>query len=139
MSAVIKRQSNILRTNASTREQLLQRINDGLSPSAVDRVVDLGFDRNLIYTLVSSRSTLQRRLKTSKPLDADESDRLARITEIVAMAEDVFGEKAKAMSWLQRESVDLAGQGAPIRLLATSQGTDLVKERLEQIRYGMFV
>ncbi len=135
---ITARQRDILGTKAATSEQLLAQIRKGFPPAVVFRVEKLGFPRNALYSVIGSRSTIQRRMKEKAKLAQDESDRLARVAGIVALAEDVFGNKDKAMRWLQRESVNLAGQGAPFKLLVTGQGTDLVRERLEQIRHGMY-
>ena len=138
MGSVAARQRQILQTPARTREQFIARIQKGLPAAALARVVELGLDKSLVYGLIGSRSTLERRRKAGQLLAVEESDRLARIAELVALAEQVFGDRQRALAWLQRESVDLAGQGAPLRLVATSQGTELVRERLEQIRDGIY-
>ena len=138
MGSVAARQRQILQTPARTREQFIARIQKGLPAAALARVVELGLDKSLVYGLIGSRSTLERRRKAGQLLAVEESDRLARIAELVALAEQVFGDRQRALAWLQRESVVLAGQGAPLRLVATSQGTELVRERLEQIRDGIY-
>ena len=135
---ITARQRDILGTKATTSEQLLTQISKGLPTAAVIRVEKLGFPRNELYSVIGSRTTIQRRMKQKSKLAQDESDRLARVAGIVALAEEVFGNKDKAMRWLQRESVNLAGQGAPFKLLVTGQGADLVRERLEQIRHGIY-
>lgn len=138
MSAVLQRQQRILKIKAPTQSQWVRRVQEGIPAAAIEELVALGLGRQMLLSVLGSRSTLERRLKNKAVLTSEESDRLARVAGVVALAEEVFGDKAKAVRWLQRDSIDLAGQGAPLRLLATSQGTELVRERLEQIRHGIF-
>lgn len=132
------RKYSILGLHAMSGEQLLERILAGFPASMVERVASLGLDRATLHAVLGNRSTIQRRIRSRQRLTPVESDRLTRVAAVIALSEDVLGSLDKALEWLQRDSVNLAGQGAPIRLLVTSQGMDLVTERLEQIRYGIY-
>lgn len=76
---------------------------------------------------------------TRKPAATADSAVLARFMDVFELAENVFGDRTKASDWLLRPPAHFAGvEDAPIHLLETSQGADLVRERLEQIRHGIF-
>jgi putative toxin-antitoxin system antitoxin component (TIGR02293 family) len=87
---------------------------------------------------VVSRRTLSRRRKQGKQLlTADESDCLVRLARILLLAEDVFGERTKAISWLMSgPNAALAGE-SPISVLATETGARLVETMLVQIDHGI--
>jgi len=58
------------------------------------------FDR-----LVLPRRTLSHRRATGRAAHPDESDRLARIARVLAMAVESFGNAEKAARWLLRPSL----------------------------------
>ncbi len=118
----------------------------GLPADSLENLIDLGLDRSQVFKLVGARTTLQRRLKQHGTLDAGESDRLARVGRIIALATETFGDQRKALGWLQRSSNRLGSadgvrsrsERKPIDLIATEQGARLVEERLQQIAHGLF-
>ena len=86
--------------------------------------------------VVGPRRTLERRLKLRQPLTTEESDRLARLFDILAVTEQMFGDKARAMDWLlgPKSSFD---DRAPLDLLRTSAGAEAVNALLQRARHGM--
>ena len=61
----------------------------------------------------------------------------ARILEVRALAERVFGDEKKAEAWLHRPNASLSGQ-IPFDLLKDELGAAVVRETLEQIDHGIF-
>lgn len=51
---------------------------------------------------------------------------------VVALADRVFGDPAKAREWLQRPSLQLGGR-TPLESLATEEGARRVEELLTQV------
>jgi putative toxin-antitoxin system antitoxin component (TIGR02293 family) len=100
-----------------------------------------GLDVLAEFTKLNKR-TLQRRLEgdprtvARKKLTAEESERLARLARLMALAESVFGSEEKARGWLQRENRAL-GQ-VPLALLDTDLGTETVIDELGRIAHGSF-
>lgn len=89
----------------------------------------------LLRILGISERTMQRKHVLSARLSPAASDRLARIDRIYTLAVEVFGDGEKAAQWLKRPSRALASE-APLKLLDTDAGTQLVERELRQIQYG---
>jgi len=116
---------------------LVRLIRRGLPTAAVDhflKVSQLNF--NLIEEQVMPRRTFKRRQAADQPLDPAESDRMLRLVRMVALAEDTFGDPAKAIIWLSRENRVLEGQ-APLTLADTDQGARSVEVLLGRIGHGL--
>jgi len=65
----------------------------------------------------------------------EESDRLARLARVQAVAEDVFGDTKKADKWLRQGLAVLGGQ-APLELAGTEAGVRLLEQILGKIDWG---
>lgn len=85
---------------------------------------------------VSPRALALRRTKGS--LTPAESGRLFRVVKVVVRAEDVFGKLATGVAWLKAANISLGGV-APISLLDTETGAELVTNILSRIEYGIVV
>lgn len=70
-------------------------------------------------------------------LTASESERLFRLAKVVARAESVFDGVDIGVAWLREPNISLGGV-APISLLDTELGTELVTDVLGGIEYGIF-
>jgi putative toxin-antitoxin system antitoxin component (TIGR02293 family) len=88
-----------------------------------------------IYSLILPRRTLAHRKSRLEPLTHDESDRAVRIARITSLAEEVFGEDAKAARWLRKPKSRFDGR-SPFELLSTEAGARLVEEMILQLDYG---
>jgi len=93
-----------------------------LSPAELDRIV-------------LPRRTLanRRRLGTLTP---EQSDRLVRVARVIAAAEETFGSREKAGTWLRRPTTALAGE-SPLELLDTDEGARQVESLLGRIAHGI--
>lgn len=119
-----------------------------LLSSAVER--GIGFDKlqvlsdalkstpyEIAETLHISESTLLRRKKDGK-LQADESDRLVRLGQIVAKAIQLFeGDQDGARAWLHRPARALGGV-APIKYSQTYLGAQEVEDLIDRLEEGVF-
>jgi putative toxin-antitoxin system antitoxin component (TIGR02293 family) len=57
--------------------------------------------------------------------------------EILTKATAVFGSQDEALQWLQRPAIDL-NQQRPLDLLATPEGSKMVKDYLTRPEYGVY-
>jgi putative toxin-antitoxin system antitoxin component (TIGR02293 family) len=125
---------------APFEQTVIRSIDKGLDADVISNFVKLGFPRNELIQVVGARSTIERKIKNKARLTPTESDRLARLARIIALAESVFANRDKALHWLQRPNKSLhAGEPVPPYVLAgTDPGAKLVEERLLQIGHGVF-
>ena len=70
-------------------------------------------------------------------LKPDEADRLLRVARVLEEASRVFGSEAKAARWLNEPSV-MFSDAAPLLLLESDAGTQVVTEELIRIDFGDF-
>ena len=82
--------------------------------------------------------TMQRRSASErKTLDQNASDRALRLMAVMGQASDVLGSREAAERWLSAPAMGL-DQRVPIDLLASSEGTEMVKTLLERMEYGVY-
>ncbi|HVA38190.1 MAG TPA: antitoxin Xre/MbcA/ParS toxin-binding domain-containing protein [Candidatus Dormibacteraeota bacterium] len=81
--------------------------------------------------------TLERRVSAKERLKPDESDRLARIARIWAMAEEVFGARSAVERWMEEPNRALDGR-RPIDELGTEVAAREVEDLIGRIREGGF-
>lgn len=82
-----------------------------------------------------SYKTIQRYRDRNQNFDASNSEMLLKLLAIYKKGEEVFGEKAAFLRWLDKPSFGL-GENVPFDLMRTSDGIDLVMEELIRIEYG---
>ena len=115
---------------------LVSLIRRGLPVGAVQFVLDTGrLTLAELDRIVLPRKTLanRRRLGTLTP---EQSDRLVRVARVLAAAEETFGSREKAGTWLRRPTAALAGE-APLDLLDTDEGARAVETLLGRIGHGI--
>jgi len=110
-----------------------ERILAGLEFKAVDKITD----PELARLLGIGEATLRRARAAGSALDPATSDRLYRLSKILAVAEDVLGEAEHAMTWLRRAQPGLSGK-VPLDLLVTQAGADEVETLLRRIDFGVY-
>jgi putative toxin-antitoxin system antitoxin component (TIGR02293 family) len=118
---------------------LLDAVSRGLPTVAVDAVVHSGvLSADEADRLVIGRRALAARKTRGQDLTRDESDRLARIARVNAVALEQFGSAEKAGRWLRKANRALGGR-VPLELLATGEGARVVEETIMRIAHGLFV
>jgi putative toxin-antitoxin system antitoxin component (TIGR02293 family) len=126
---------------AGVREagQWHERILAGLGFDAVDRIKAQASltDSELARLLGIGEATLRRARAAGTALDAATSDRLYRLTKLIAVAEEVLEGAGNAMTWLRRAQPALGGE-VPLELLVTQAGADSVETLLRRIDYGVY-
>jgi len=84
--------------------------------------------------IIPARTRRHREAKKER-LTVEESDRLVRMARVQALAEDVFGDPARANRWLRESLGELSGT-APLDWARTEAGARLVEEILAKIDWG---
>lgn len=115
---------------------LVKAVEQRLTAAALDGLRRSGVTDDEIYLLIVPRRTLTHRRARKEPLSQDESDRAVRLARVIALAERVFGEPARAWHWLRAAKRRFAGR-SPLQVTATETGARLVEELLYSIDEGM--
>jgi putative toxin-antitoxin system antitoxin component (TIGR02293 family) len=94
----------------------------------------------LLHLIDVSGSTFNRRMKTpSQRLKPGESDRLARIAHILALAVGLMeGDEDAARQWLKTPAPALGGE-TPLQHLGTETGAREVERLINQIEHGVYI
>jgi putative toxin-antitoxin system antitoxin component (TIGR02293 family) len=128
----------VLGGNILSDLDLLEAVHEGLPTSAIDSILDQGFlSPDEVHLLIMSPEAYRHRRETGTALTREESDRLARVARVMAMAGEVFEDAQKAAHWLRKPNRGLGGH-VPLQLLVTGEGAGLVQQTLLKITHGAF-
>jgi putative toxin-antitoxin system antitoxin component (TIGR02293 family) len=94
-------------------------------------------DAELARLLGIGEATLRRARAARSKLDPATSDRLYRLTKVVAVAEETLESAESAMLWLRRAQPGLEG-AVPLDLLVTQAGADQVETLLRRIDFSVY-
>jgi putative toxin-antitoxin system antitoxin component (TIGR02293 family) len=126
-----------------TALQLIDRSRQGLAGAEADRVARLlgVSDKEMAPLLNLSVATFHRQTKQGR-LDAATSERLLLLERLAQYGAAVFQDADEARpgkftSWLRRP-LRLLGDRAPLALLDSPTGVQLVEDILGRIEYGVF-
>lgn len=108
----------------------------GLPLATVDALARLGDLSEAELGQIIPRRTLAHARKQAR-LSPEQSDRVVRAAGIYARAHEVFANRDKANRWMKRPNRTLEEQ-APLSLLRTSSGSELVETVLDRIAYGVY-
>jgi putative toxin-antitoxin system antitoxin component (TIGR02293 family) len=143
-SAQIKRVTEILGgekvlgKKISTVKALDMAVREGLPYDSMKKA-SMHMDikgRKMSALLSSSARTIVRR-KSANRLNQAESDRLARLARITALAEEVFEDKDSALRWLHKPNRYLDGR-SPLDLMETDPGAEEIRQMLGRIDAGVY-
>src|SRR5690242_15739732 len=73
----------------------------------------------------------------AKPAQVERTDRTSRRDRVTALADQIFGDRAKAHRWLSKPKHELNGV-TPLACLANDAGAERVTEMLYRIDSGFF-
>ncbi len=117
--------------------ELAAIIETGLPTSSLSFLREKGLTFSEIAEIVIPPRTLKHRKSRGENLSHEETDRMVRLALIVALAENVFGDHAKALIWL-RTADDRIGGRTPMSMLKTEAGGRLIEGMLWQIDEGVY-
>jgi putative toxin-antitoxin system antitoxin component (TIGR02293 family) len=114
---------------------LARLVDERLPTASLESLSSHGVTDEEIYSFILPRRTLAHRKTRRESLTHEESDRAVRIARITSIAEEVFGDDAKASRWLRKPKARFDGR-IPLEMLRSEAGARLVEEMLLQINYG---
>jgi putative toxin-antitoxin system antitoxin component (TIGR02293 family) len=128
-----------LKNKTATELDLVNIIRDGIKPKALDNLAgELHLkDSFLSEYLHMSHRSLQRYREKNKKLPMEISDQLVQIAWVYAHAVEVLDDRKKAAEWIKRKNRAL-GNNAPIELMDTSAGINMVLDLLGRIEHGVY-
>jgi len=114
-----------------------QDIARGLPVSSFDTVRKaVAPDMPSFAGLIASTATLKRHRKNQKPLNPAQSERLARVAQVWAVAMDVYQDEETARMFLRRPH-QLLHERTPLEVAAeSSPGARSVEQILGRLKYG---
>ena len=97
----------------------------------------LGITQDSLFRLLRlPHSTMKARISTNDMLSASEQDRLYRTEKVWARTVAVLEDDPSARAWLVQANRSLGGE-APLALLDTEAGYELVLDTLGRIEHGI--
>jgi putative toxin-antitoxin system antitoxin component (TIGR02293 family) len=131
-----------LGTEPGNEFDLARIVRRGLPLTTQTAMVEHGLTKDEFHHIVIPLRTFRHRKERlnkgiQELLTADESDKALRAARVLALAERVFANREKALSWMRQAKKRFEGE-TPMQLLQTEAGARLVEEMLIQIDEGMY-
>ncbi len=122
--------------------ELAQNVRHGLALETQDSLLQHGMTRDEFHRIVIPQRTFRHRTERrnrglQEVLSPEESDKAVRAARILVLAERVFAEREKALSWMRQPKKRFHGD-TPMTMLETETGARLVEQMLIQVDDGMF-
>ena len=116
---------------------LAEIVEKGLPLDRLSLLKERGLTFSEVSKIVIAPRTLKHRKARGENLSHEETDRLVRVARLLALAEQVFGDRTKALLWLRTEDDRMGGRN-PLSMLQTDTGGRLVESMLWQIDEGVY-
>lgn len=116
---------------------LAELVEHGLPAASLSLLKDKGLSFSEISQIVIAPRTLKHRKARGESLSLEETDRVVRAARVIALAESIFGDPAKALLWLRTPDDRLANRN-PMSLLQTEAGGRLVENMLWEVDEGVY-
>lgn len=123
------------RLSTLSDREMAEAVRNRLPLSDLAELRDAGLKEAEIDALVIPQRTRRHRSLKGEPLTIDESDKVMRITRILAHAVDIFDGVERAMAWLRKPLRELGGE-TPLMMSGTEAGGRVVDNILAQIAWG---
>lgn len=122
---------------AAVRSQadLARLVRHRLPLAALNGLSRAGLSEEEIGRFVIPPRTRRHRAERNQPLTVEESDRAVRLVRIQSLAEEAFGDAAKANRWLRKELAELGGE-TPLTVAQTEAGARVIETVLGKIAWG---
>jgi putative toxin-antitoxin system antitoxin component (TIGR02293 family) len=119
--------------------QLINAVNAGFPYEFLDKLSEsTGLAVETIADTVRIPPRTLSRRKVERRLQPDESERLLRVSNLIAKAVDLFdGDRDAATNWLQRPQRGL-GDGVPLEFAKTEIGARAVEDLIGRLEHGVF-
>ena len=134
----VKQPLKAILDNTPSGLQAAELVEQGLPTSSIEDLRSEGLTFSEVHSLVLPARTLKHRKEKKQPLSIEETDRALRLAKVLALAEQVFADREKALGWLRRPNQRLNGR-APLDMLRSEVGGDLIRQMLYQIDEGIYV
>lgn len=125
----------VLGADIHSQADLALAVAKRLPLSALAGLTRAGLSEQEIDRFVIPQRTRRHRAQKNQPLTIDESDRAVRLMRVQSLAEDTFGDPAKANIWLRRPLVELRDE-TPLAVAQTESGARVVETILGKIAWG---
>jgi putative toxin-antitoxin system antitoxin component (TIGR02293 family) len=125
----------VLGSEVRSQADLAMAVRERLPLAALQGLTQAGLTDREIERLIIPQRTRRHRAAKRQKLTIDESDRAVRLLRVQTIAEDTFGDPAKANHWLRRPLTELAGE-APLSIAQTEAGARVVETILGKITWG---
>jgi putative toxin-antitoxin system antitoxin component (TIGR02293 family) len=125
----------VLGTEVRSQADLATAVRNRLPLNALRGLSEAGLSDQEIEKFVIPQRTRRHRADKNQPLTIDESDRAVRILRVQTLAEETFGDTAKANRWLRRPLTELAHE-APLVVAQTEAGARVIETILGKIAWG---
>jgi putative toxin-antitoxin system antitoxin component (TIGR02293 family) len=109
----------------------------GLPTDSIAYLKEKGLTFSEVSEIVISPRTLKHRKARGEQLSVEETDRMLRVARIIFLADQVFGNHEKALTWL-RQVDERINDRIPLSMLHTESGGRLVENLLWQIDEGVY-
>jgi putative toxin-antitoxin system antitoxin component (TIGR02293 family) len=109
----------------------------GLPTDSIAYLKEKGLTFSEVSEIVISPRTLKHRKARGEQLSVEETDRMLRVARIILLADQVFGNHEKALTWL-RQVDERINDRIPLSMLHTESGGRLVENLLWQIDEGVY-
>lgn len=126
-------------SDVKTLDQTLNVIRTGLPVGMMDKAtLMLGLTSKEFLPMLGMNVRSFQRNKKDKSwrLNPLQSEQALKITELVAFADDYFGDHDVTLKWLNTPS-NAFSKKRPIELLDTSTGIEAVLDKINLLAYGM--
>jgi putative toxin-antitoxin system antitoxin component (TIGR02293 family) len=124
-----------LGADVASEADLARIVDRGIRVAVLTHIQRAGFSKQEIERLIIPARTWRHRKTKREPLSTEESDRVVRLARIQALAEDTFGDVAKANRWL-REPLGILEGKSPVDIARTESGARLIEQILAKLDWG---
>jgi putative toxin-antitoxin system antitoxin component (TIGR02293 family) len=114
---------------------LARAVRNRLPLGAIKGLTEAGLTEQEIERLIIPQRTRRHRASKNQPMTIEESDRAVRLLRIQTLAEETFGDKAKAHCWLRRPLTELHDE-PPLVVAQTETGARVIETILGKIAWG---
>lgn len=142
MGVQVSKIAEWLGTEPKSEVEMARIVRKGLPLTTQLTLLEHGLTKEEFHGIVIPLRTFRHRKERlnrglEEVLSPDESDKAFRAARVLALAERVFANRDKALSWMRKPKKRFDGE-TPMQMLQTEAGARLVEQMLIQIDEGMF-